>query len=70
MEDPKASLEYSLHRLEENLRQAARSLVNVRAARQRLGNQRDELGSTIGRYRQQAEAAVAAGRDDLARLAL
>ena len=70
MEDPKASLEYSLRRLEENQRQVARSLVEVRAARQRLENQRDELETTLGRYRQQAEAAVASGRDDLARLAL
>lgn len=70
MEDPKASLDYSLRRLEENRRQVARSLVEVRAARQRLEDQQSELEATVGRYGEQAGAAVVAEREDLARLAL
>ena len=70
MEDPRASLDYSLTKLEDNRRQIARSLVDVSAAKRRLENQRDQMAEAAGRYGVQAKAAVEAGRDDLARTAL
>ena len=70
MEDPRASLDYSLTRLEQNRRELARSLVEVSAALRRLENQRNQLASGQGRYEEQAAAAIKVGRDDLARLAL
>lgn len=70
MEDPAASLDYSLTKLEENRRQITRSLIDVRAARQRLQNQREQMAAAVTKYGEQAQAAVAAGRDDLGRLAL
>jgi phage shock protein A len=70
MEDPRASLDYSLTRLEQNRRELARSLVEVSAARLRLENQRNQLAAGEGRYEEQAAAAIKVGRDDLARLAI
>lgn len=70
LEDPKASLDFSLTKLEENRRQLSRSLIEVSAAKRRLENQRDELARAVEKYEKQARAAVEAGRDDLARTAL
>jgi phage shock protein A len=70
MENPKASLDYSLVKLEESRRQIGRSLVEVSAAKTRLEHQQDELVAAAQKYAGQAKAAVEAGRDDLARTAL
>ena len=70
MENPKASLDYSLVKLEESRRQIGRSLVEVSAAKTRLEQQRDDLAAAAQKYAGQAKAAVEAGRDDLARTAL
>jgi phage shock protein A len=70
IEDPKASLDFSLTKLEENRRQLARSLIEVGAAKQRLENQRDQLAAAAAKYEEQAQTSVQAGRDDLARIAL
>ena len=70
MEDPKASLDYSLTKLEENQRQIGRSLVEVSAAKKRLEQQRDQMAAAAAKYGEQARSAVAAGQDDLARVAL
>jgi phage shock protein A len=70
MEDPKASLDYSLVKLEESRRQIGRSLVEVSAAKTRLEHQQDELVAAAQKYADQAKAAVEAGRDELARTAL
>ena len=70
MEDPKASLDYSLSKLEEARRELSRSLIEVSAAKRRLQNQRNQMAAAAEKYQQQAEAAVEADRDDLARLAL
>ena len=40
-EDPKASLDYSLTKLEESRGQISRSLIDVSAAQKRLENRRD-----------------------------
>jgi phage shock protein A len=70
MEDPKASLEYSLTRLQENRRQLSRSLVEVAAAKGRLETQQGQMATAVEKYADQARAAVEAGREDLARTAL
>lgn len=69
-EDPKASLDYSLAKLEESRSQIGRSLVDVSAAKNRLKNQREQLNSAAQKYEEQAQGAVNAGREDLARTAL
>jgi len=70
LEDPSASLDFSLTKLEENRRQLSRSLIEVSAAKRRLENQRDQMAAAVKKHEQQARAAVEAGRDDLARTAL
>jgi phage shock protein A len=69
-EDPKASLDYSLAKLEESRGQIGRSLIEVSAAQKRLESQRDQLLAAIQKNEEQAQTAVKAGREDLARTAL
>lgn len=69
-EDPKASLDYSLAKLEESRSQVSRSLIEVSAAKNRLENQRDRLDAAAQKYEEQAQGAVEVGREDLARTAL
>lgn len=69
-EDPKASLDYSLAKLEESRGQIGRSLIEVSAAQKRLESQRSHLLEAIQKNDEQAQSAVKAGRDDLARTAL
>ena len=70
MEDPRASLDYSLVRLEESRIQINQSLVEVSAARRRLEGQAEALGAMIAKVDDQALQAIKAGREDLARSAL
>lgn len=70
LEDPKASLDYSLTKLEENRRQLSRGLIEVSAAKRRLEDQRHQLAAATEKYTEQAKAAVTSDRDDLARIAL
>jgi len=70
IEDPKASLDYSLRKLEDARRDLSQGLIEVSAAKRRLQAQRDQMAAAADRYQQQAQAAVTADRDDLARLAL
>lgn len=70
MEDPKANLDYSMTKLEATRRELSRGLIEVSAARRRLEAQRTQLATASERYQQQAQAAVDADRDDLARIAL
>lgn len=69
-EDPKASLDYSLSRLEESRNMISRGLVEVSAARYRLENQYKQLAVEIQKYSSQVQEAIRLGRDDLARIAL
>jgi phage shock protein A len=69
-EDPKAGLDYSLVRLEESHSQIKRSLIDVSAAKNRLENQRNQINAAVQNYEEQAQAAVRAAREDLARTAL
>lgn len=70
IEDPKASLDYSLRKLEDARRDLSKGLIEVNAAKRRLQAQRDQMAVAADKYQQQAAAAVEAHRDDLARLAL
>ncbi|HIP96188.1 MAG TPA: PspA/IM30 family protein, partial [Anaerolineae bacterium] len=70
LEDPQASLDYSLTRLQASLRQISDSLVETAAARRRLETQRIQLEKAIAKYEGQARDALAADREDLARRAL
>jgi len=70
LEDPKANLDYSLTRLQENLRQVGKSLVEVAAAKRTLESQRNKLAAAATRYEEQARSALARDREDLAKLAL
>ncbi len=69
-EDPKANLDYSLLKLEQSRAQVSRSLVEVSAAQYRLEGQDRQLTESINRFQDQAQRAMAAGREDLARTAL
>ncbi len=69
-EDPRASLDYSLAKLEETHAQIGRSLIEVSAAKNRLQIQSDQLAALLQKYTDQAQSAVSQGRDDLARIAL
>lgn len=69
-EDPKASLDYSLTKLEESRSQISRSLIEVSAAQKRLETQKNQLTAAIEKYEKQAQTAVRSEREDLARIAL
>ncbi len=69
-EDPKASLDYSLEKLEESRVQISRSLIDVSATKNRLDIQRSQIGSAMDKYQEQAQSALNANREDLARIAL
>ena len=58
MEDPKASLDYRLTKLEEHRRQLGRSLIEASAAKRRLENQRNQMAAAVARYTEQATASV------------
>ncbi len=70
MEDPKASLDYSLVKLEETRRELGRGLIEVSAAKRRLEAQQEKLAAASVKYGEQAKAALESDREDLARLAL
>ena len=70
IEDPRASLDYSLTRLQASLRQISDSLVEVATARRSLEAQRNQVQATAAKYEEQARQAVTIGRDDLATRAL
>jgi phage shock protein A len=70
MDDPRASLDYSLTRLQASLRQISDSLVEVSTARRSLEAQRGQVQKTIDKTEEQARQAVRVGREDLAARAL
>jgi phage shock protein A len=69
-DDPKASLDYSLSKLEQSRDQINRSLIEVSAAKKRLEAQLEQLVSLSDKYDEQARSALQVERDDLARTAL
>ena len=70
VEDPRETLAYACHRQEELLAGVRRSLVEVSASRHQLAAQIQRLEQRVPQLQQQAERAVAASREDLARTAL
>lgn len=70
VEDPKEMLDYSYEKQKELLQKVTKGIANVMTAKKQLEIKRDELNAAVEKYQRQAEAAVNAGRDDLATLAL
>jgi phage shock protein A len=69
-EDPRETLDYSYKRQLELQADVKRGIANVITARKRLELQKGRLEAGIQRLNEQAREAVAAGRDDLASIAL
>src|SRR5947207_11226262 len=69
-ENPNETLDYSYEKLTALLQNVQRGIVDEVTAKHRLTQQADRLRSQTGQLDAQAQQAVAAGRDDLARLAL
>jgi phage shock protein A len=69
-EDPRETLEYAYGQQLELLRKVRRGLVEVATSRRLLEEQGRRLSERAPRFGDQAERALAAGREDLARLAL
>lgn len=69
-EDPAATLDYSYQRQLQLLQDVKRGLVEVVTSRRRLELQAEKLREKITKLEDQARQALAAGREDLARLAL
>ena len=69
-EDPREALDYSAVKQTELIQRLRREIVEVVASKKRLEMQRDRLLENINKLQEQAKAAVKAGRDDLATLAL
>lgn len=69
-ENPREVLDYSYAQQQELLRRLRRQLTDVAAARKRAGTQEAQLRRSADRLHDQAEQALAAHRDELARQAL
>jgi phage shock protein A len=70
MEDPRQTLEYAYTRQQEMLRKVKQGLIEVAAARRLIEFQIKKLRDRVPQLDDQAGRALAAGREDLARLAL
>jgi phage shock protein A len=69
-EDPRETLDYAVERRQEMLADVRRALVEVSAAKHQLAAQIKRVEDRLPQCQDQAQRAVAAGRDDLARVAL
>jgi len=69
-EDPRQVLDYSYSQQQELLLRIRRAIIDVAAARSRAAVQESQLRNSADRLRQQAQQAVAADREELARQAL
>ncbi len=69
-EDPNEALDYSAVKQVELIQRLRRDIVEVVASKKRLEMQKSRIMENINKLDEQAKAAVKAGRDDLARLAL
>ena len=69
-EDPRETLDYSYEKQLEMLRNVKRGVVEMVAAKRQIQQQASKVQENITRLGQQAQQAVDAGREDLARLAL
>ena len=69
-EDPRETLDYSYEKQLEMLQQVRRGVADVATSKKRLELQAAKLEQSITKLDGQARSALAAGREDLARLAL
>jgi phage shock protein A len=69
-EDPRETLDYSYQKQLEMLQKVRRGLADVATSRKRVELQAQQLTAGAATLQQQASAAVAVGREDLAREAL
>lgn len=69
-EDPRETLEYAYERQRELLAGVRQALVEVGTSKHQLSAQAQRLKATMTQLEEQARRGVAAGREDLARLAL
>ena len=69
-EDPREALDYSAVKQTELIQRLRRDIVEVVASKKRLEMQKSRIVENVNKLDEQAKAAVKAGRDDLARLAL
>lgn len=69
-EDPRETLDYSYEKQLELLQQVRRGVADVATSRKRLELQIQSLDSQVSKLDEQARAALAGGREDLAREAL
>jgi phage shock protein A len=69
-EDPREILDYAGHQQQEFLQTVRRGLIDVATAKQQLDQQVKAMRARIPKLEKQARQAVAAGREDLARMAL
>jgi phage shock protein A len=69
-EDPNETLDYSYEKQLQLLQNVRRSLADMVTSKRRLQMQHDKLQTDLARLDQQAKDALAANREDLARLAL
>ena len=70
VEDPRQTLDYSYERQMELLQKVKRSLADAVTSRKQIELQKVRLESDVQKYQSEAEAALKAGREDLARAAL
>jgi phage shock protein A len=69
-EKPDEMLDLSYEKMLEQITQVRRALVDIAASRKRIELQETQLQASIDHLQDQAKAALAAGRDDLAKEAL
>ncbi len=70
VEDPRQTLDYSYERQMELLQKVKRSLADAVTSRKQIELQKARLESDAQKYQSEAEAALKAGHEDLARAAL
>jgi phage shock protein A len=70
LQDPRKSVEQTLHDMHEQIRAARREVVSAVAAEKQLRGKLDELDKEAQKWADRAELAVKTGDDDLAREAL
>jgi phage shock protein A len=69
-EDPRQTLDYAHAQQQELLRQVRQGVIEVTTSKRLLEQQAQKLGEQVPHAENQAARAVAAGREDLARIAL
>jgi phage shock protein A len=69
-ENPNEMLDYSYEQMLDHITQVRRALVDIAASKKQLELQQEQLQHSVDHLGDQAKAALAAGREDLAREAL